>query len=311
MPEVLVGLLRSFWPWVSGLFMFGAAGSYSVWGGTQSANGTPGGILDTVWSAIKGVALAPSHVFGSLTGTAHKAARSAVSHWALANEKAQAAWFTHMNVLAKETYSSNVATANAAADAIERLRFHVIPREITARTLPISKTATSAQTAANKALAREHALSTTFTQTHRAQVVLNRHYTAAIDSTLPWALPRTRTRVGTLERDYTGLKERTKALEDGAIDTFKWISAHRTSAAMGVFAGAVAWALTHLGYGFLRCSSWRNLGRQMKCSDANVLRDLLIGATAIALSTNLVELAKLEQTVMGDLSTVVTDFWQA
>ena len=311
MPEVLVGLLRSFWPYVSGLFMFGAAGSYSVWGGTQSANGTPGGLLDTVWSVIKPIVTAPASVFGSLTGTAHKAARSAVSHWALANEKATAAWFTHLNLLVRETYSSNVQTANAAADAISRLRTNVLPREVAKAVAPTTALAKRAAANAQTALAREHALSTTFTNTHRAQVRLNVHYTQAIDSALPWALPRTRTRVGTLEREYDGLKKRTKALEDGAIDTFKWISTHRASAAMGVFAGAVAWALSHLGYGFLRCRSWQNLGRQMKCSDANVLRDLLIGATAIALSTNLVELAKLEQTVMGDLSTVVRDFWQA
>lgn len=309
MPEVLVGLLRSFWPWVSGLFMFGAAGSYSVWGGTQSANGTPGGILDTVWSAIKGVITSPASVFGTLTGTAHKAARSAVSHWALANEKAQAAWFTHMNLLARETYSSNVATANAAADAIERLRFHVIPREISAATLPIAKTARSAQTSATKALAREHALSETFTTTHRAQVVLNHRYTHAIDVAIPQQLGRIETKQRTQTGDIAKVKDAVRGLEDGAIDTFKWISAHRTTAAMGVFAGAVAWALERLGYGFLRCNSWRNLGKRITCNDANILADLLIGATALAVGMDLVTLARAEQGIVKDAATVVTDLW--
>ncbi len=285
MPEVLVGLLRSFWPWVSGLFMFGAAGSYSVWGGTQSANGTPGGILDTVWSAIKGVITAPASVFGSLTGTAHKAARSAVSHWALANEKAQAAWFTHMNVLAKETYSSNVATATAAADALERLRFHVIPREISTATLPISKTATSAHTAATKALSRERALSETFTTTHRAQVVLNHHYTHAIDVAIPKQLGRIQTKESALDKDLAKLRERTTSLENGAIRTFEWIRTHPLSAATGVFAGAVAIALQRIGWGVLRCRSWQKLGRSLTCGMGSWLSSLLEAIATFALAT--------------------------
>jgi hypothetical protein len=310
MPEVLVGLLRAFWPYMSGLFLFGAAGSYSVWGGTQSAQGTPGGILDTVWSVVKSIATAPANVLGAFTGSAHKAARSAVSHWALNSEKGTAAWFTHLNVLARETFHSNLATANAAAAAIATLSGRVTANARYKDGTTVKARATTALHAANTAIAREHALSSTFTRTHRAQVKLNVHYTAAIDSALPWALPRTRTRVGTLEREYDGLKQRTKALEDGAVETFKWLSAHRTTAAFGIFTGAVAWALSRLGYGFLRCRSWQNLGRQMKCSDANVLRDLLIGATAIALSTDLIELAKAEQAVVDELSTVVRDFWR-
>lgn len=311
MPEILVGLLRAFWPYWSGIFMFGAAGSYSVWAGTSSAQGTPGGVLDTVWSVVKGIATAPAQVFGTLTGTAHKAARSAVSHWALVNEKATAAWFAHLNLLVKETYSSNVATANEAANAIARLRTNVLPREVAKAVAPATAIAKRAAASAETALRREHALSTTFTRTHAAQVKLNVHYTHAIDSALPWALPRTRTRVGTLEREYDSLKQRTKALEDGAIDTFKWLSAHRASAAMAVFTGAVAWALSRLGYGFLRCRSWQRLGRSLKCSDANVLAELLAGATAVALSLNLVELARAEQGVMEELSAVVHRFWQA
>lgn len=307
---VLSRLLARFWRFIPGLTGLGLAGSYSQWAGNQSSQGTPGGILDTVWHFVSN---APANIlgaFGANIKTAHKATRSAISHWALAADAETAGWFNHLNVLARQTYAANLANINTAADAISRLRVTVVPREIAKGVAPTTTIAKTASRNASTALAREHALSTTFTRTHRAQVRLNVHYTAAIDSTLPWALPRTRTRVGTLEGEFGDLRERTKALEDGAIKTWRWIRSHPFSAATGLFAGAVAVALTRLGWGVLRCRSWQKLGRSLKCSDANVLQDLLIGATAVLGAISLVELAKEEQKVTSALATVVRDFWQ-
>ncbi len=285
MPEVLIGLLRAFWATQAGQFTFGAAASYSVWAGTASSQGTQGGILDTIWSNIKDAARTVVAIQSGTFFSAHKAVRSTVSHWALAQEKAQAAWYTHLNLLVRETYSSNLATANAAADAIERLRFHVIPREISAATLPIAKTARQAQADAKTALAREHALSESFTTSHRAQVKLNVHYTHAIDVTLPRRIGQINTREDALSRDQAKLKERTTSLENGAIKTFEWIASHPLSAATSVFAGAVAIALQRIGWGVLRCRSWQKLGRSLTCGMGAWLSDLLGLIATFALAT--------------------------
>jgi hypothetical protein len=292
-----------------GLFLLVLTHTSSVHQGAAVNTNTGGGW----WGAFKRALIVTNPIavaIGTALDKVFHSARAWVSHWALANLKPVARWFDGLNELHKRTYAQMSGLATDTAHSLNTMRHVVIPHAVQVGVAPVRRQARAAAQHAETAIARERALRSTVTAQHRAQVKLNVHYTHAIDSALPWALPRTRTRVGTLEREYDGLKQRTKALEDGAIDTFKWISAHRTSAAMGVFAGAVAWALSHLGYGFLRCQSWRNFGRQIKCSDANVLRDLLIGATAIALSTDLVALAKAEQAVVGELSTVVRDFWR-
>lgn len=308
---ILAPLLARFWRFIPGLVGLGTAGAYSQIYGQQTAQGSSGGVIDSILHAI---ATAPSKVFGGLTGTSshiHATTRATVSHWALAADTETAHWFDHLNVLTKATYAANLANVNAAASAIERLsaREHADThyRDGTA----VKERAQTALNTATSTATRFGAFRATYDRTHAAQVRLNVRYSHAIDVAIPKQLGRIETKQRVQSGDIAKVRDAVRGLEDGAVDTFKWLSAHRATAAMGVFAGAVAWALEHLGYGFLRCRSWQNLGRQMKCSDANVLRDLLIGATAIALSTNLVELAKLEQTVMDDLTTVVRDFWQA
>jgi hypothetical protein len=294
----------------AGLFLLAYTHTASAHQGAATTPKRSGGILGALTLVLpvlapleRGVKRAVDWAINSVRGW--------VSHWALAHVKAVARWFVGLNLLAQRVAREQSGLANDTADALQKMRHHVIPHAVQVGVAPVRAEARTADRHASTALTRERALRSTVTTEHRAQVKLNVHYSHAIDSSLPWALPRTRTRVGTLEREYDGLKQRTKALEDGAIDTFKWLSAHRTTAAMGVFTGAVAWALSRLGYGFLRCRSWQNFGRSLRCSDANILAELLAGATAVALGVGLVELAKAEQEVVGDLATVVRDFWQA
>jgi hypothetical protein len=291
------------------LFLYAYSVTASAHQGAATSSKRSGGFLGSLSLVLpifapleKGVKKAVDWAINNVRGW--------ISHWALAHVKAVTRWFIGLNLLAQRVAKEQAGLANDTADSLQKMRHHVIPHAVQVGVAPVRAQAVTAGQRASTALARTHALSSTLTREHAAQVKLNVHYTHAIDSALPWALPRTRTRVGTLEREYDALKGRTKALEDGAIDTFKWLSTHRTTAAMGVFSGAVAWALSRLGYGFLRCRSWQNLGRSMKCSDANILAELLAGATAIALGVGLVELAKAEQEVVGDLATVVRDFWQ-
>jgi len=236
-------------------------------------------------------------------------ARGIVSHWALASVKPVARWFDGVNELYRRVFTQMSGLATDTAQALHLMRHKVIPHAAKAAALPAVRQAKVATAKAEKALARERALHSTVTTQHARQVKLNVHYTHAIDAAIPQRLGRIETKQRTQTGDIAKVKDAVRGLEDGAIDTFKWLSAHRTTAAMGVFTGAVAWALSRLGYGFLRCRSWQNLGRSMKCSDANVLRDLLFAATAIAVGMDLVTLARAEQTVIKDAATVVHDLW--
>lgn len=288
---------------VVGFFLFALA--YSHTAAVGSSSGQQGGGFFQLW--LQAVQIIPK----TLLGLGAKASRWVISHWAEASIRPLAILFDHHTTAQNRQSKQIEGLANDTAGAFERMRHVVIPHAVSTGVAPVRQAARTANRHAETALSRTHTLSTTVTREHAAQVKLNVHYSHAIDVAIPGQLGRIRTKDTVQDKALDDLKGAVRGVEDGAINTFKWIRSHPYSAATGVFTGAVAWALTRLGYGFLRCRSWQNLGRQMKCSDANVLRDLLLGATAIAASLSLVELAKAEQEVIGDLSTVVKDFWQA
>lgn len=212
-------------------------------------------------------------------------ARGWVSHWALASVKPVARWFDGLTELQKRTYTQMSGLATDTAASLQAMRHVVIPHAAAVAAKPALTEAKHATATASKALVRTQTLSTTFTDTHRAQVKLNVHYTHAIDVALPKQLGMISTREDALSRDVTKLKERTTSLEDGAIDTFKWIRSHATSAATGVFTGAVAVALTSLGWGVLRCRSWKGLGQKLTCGMGSWLTGLLEAIATFALAT--------------------------
>lgn len=294
----------------AGLFLLAYTHTASAHQGAATTSKRSGGILGALTFVLpvlapleKGVKRAVDWALNSVRGW--------VSHWALAHVKAVARWFVGLNLLAQRAAREQSGLATDTADALQKMRHRIIPHAVQVGVAPVRAAARTADRHATTALHRERALHSTFTTTHRAQVKLNVHYTHAIDVAIPQRLGRIETKQRTQTGDIAKVKDAVRGIEDGAIDTFKWLSAHRTTAAMGVFTGAVAWALSRLGYGFLRCRSWQNLGRSLRCSDATLLAELLAGATAVALGVGLVELAKAEQEVVGDLATVVRDFWQA
>lgn len=80
-----------------------------------------------------------------------------------------------------------------------------------------------------------------------------------------------------LEPGLEAVRARTRALEHGAIRTFEWLNSHRRGVAASVFTGAVAWALTRLGGGWIRCANWRKLGKTV-CRLPSPIVDALIAA---------------------------------
>lgn len=98
-----------------------------------------------------------------------------------------------------------------------------------------------------------------------------------------------------LGKDLPAIRAREKALEHGAIHTWKWIRTHPLSLATGAFAGAVTIALGRIGAGWVRCSNWNKIGRTVCAtpgSDIDALLGLLLTAAAIADYQELVKIAQ-------------------
>ncbi len=256
------------------------------------------------WGAFKRSLILTNPIavaIGTAIDKVFHAGRAWVSHWTQANLKPLARWFDGLTELNKRTYSQMAGLSTDTAESLHRMRHVVIPHAAAVAAKPAMTQAKHATSTATQALNRTHTLSSTVTREHRAQVKLNVRYSHAIDVTIPRQLGRIQTRQRATDTTVEGLRDAVQGFEHGAIDTFKWLNTHRTTAAFGVFTGAVAWALSRLGYGFLRCQSWRNLGRSMKCSDANILRDLLALAGGIlATQISLADFIKFAQGVEGE-----------
>jgi hypothetical protein len=303
MPVVLTFFLTPWGQFIAAVVLLALARTTSAWYGSASGSANAGGIQ----SAVISILTAPLRAIG---GVAHKIVSTTVSHWAAAHVKIVARWFLHANLLVSNTYKAHGAFAETTAHAFERLRTTVIPREIKRLTGPIGARATRAVKAADVARAEERANHRAF-ERYRSST-LPKIATAYHASTvvLPGEIGRIRTREDTLSRDQTKLRERTDSIEHGAIKTWEWIRTHPLSAATGLFAGAVAVALSRLGWGVLRCRSWQNLGRSLKCSDAAVLADLLAAATLAVGVMSIVELAREEQKVIGEAAKLIRGFWE-
>lgn len=223
----------------------------------------------TFWDTITG-----RTYLHSLSGFAAGFARWIVSHFAASQLRLLTRWFMAMGTLTIGWFSAEAGFTEEIVAAVERIEHRGDP-----------KARAKAQTANKHAIHAGHAATHANTHArsvghaldrHKARVnPIIRHHTHAIDVTLPRDIGRVRTREGELSRDLGKLKHRTKVLEDGAVDTFEWIRSHPLSAVTGVFAGAVAVALTRLGYGFLRCKSWRSVGKRLNCGMGSSLLNLL------------------------------------
>lgn len=197
-------------------------------------------------------------------GLSVKAARALVSRYAGAHLKMLTAYLHGMAHLWKQEFAAMRAEAKATVDVAHALE-RAIPREAHKAAAPAIARAKVADRHATRALGASHANARElhrFRVQTRARLKVDAH---AIDVTIPHDLAGLRERNKALERGQAKDKSAIQELENGAVKTFDWIRSHPLSAVTGVFAGAVAVALARLGYGFLRCRNWRNLGRRLDC----------------------------------------------
>ena len=250
-----------------------------------------------------------SKPLSDLLGLGTKAARYVISKMAASQLRSATAYLNTMTSLWRQTYRAQQEQAeatSAVAGALEQ----AIPREARKAAHPAlvrSRTALRHADHANAhAGAVGHALNA-FKSRANPRIA---HATRAVDVTLPRDIARVRSREEALSRDQRALRDRTTSLEDGAVKVWDYIRSHPLGFAAAAFTGAVSIALTRLGFGFLRCRSWRNIGRSITCADADILGDLL-GLATLSLGTlSLVEFARAEQEVVKDVAGIVRGLWE-
>lgn len=212
-----------------------------------------------------------------------------------------AAWFSALAYLWRSYFTAVGEAGESVANAVEALD-HATPRRIRREVAPVRRLARSAHEEASHARASSRSTARALDR-FKARTNHRLHaQSVAIDVTLPGEIGRIRAREGELERVYKGLRDRTKAIEDGAVKTWDWLRSHERSAAMGAFAGAVAFALSRLGLGGLNCRSLKNMLRRRGCGTWSGL-DALLGVAFIGLNiASLEETTKLMQRVTEDVT---------
>ena len=111
-------------------------------------------------------------------------------------------------------------------------------------------------------------------------------------------------------RTIPGLRAADRTLTREIDNLWQWTRKHTLVAGTAAFAGAVAYALSKLGLSWIRCPNAQSFFKKRGCNAWNDLEGLLAAAVGVAASLSLVELATAEQEIVGDLTTVVRDFWQ-
>lgn len=289
MPLVLAPLL------ISGLVFFAAVvlvalnHAFNAWFGSATQGGNSGGLQGAVISILT----APLRAIG---GTAHKIARSTVSHWALAHVKPLAAWFTALHSLAHNTYAELGRIASDTAAAVEHLVAVTIPREVARGNAKAQQLARQGVRTAEHALARTRAIESEIARLRTSLLARVHALTHAIDVTIPGELGR--------------IRAREKALEDSIPHALK---ARLGKVEAFVFGGAIVGLLIRTlarRFPWLFCRNTQNLGKRVCGLDASLLESLLADTLLIAGTLSLVEFAKEMQTVEAGAVRLVQDFWR-
>jgi hypothetical protein len=213
-------------------------------------------------------------------------------------------FFGALAFLTGETYKANANTAEASAAAAEKIKHELkaaekqLHREVVRAEAKLSHELHAAE----RKLGAEVKADERRIAHLRPQVA---HATHAVDVALPRDIAGLRKRNETLSRDQAKLKERTGALEDGALDTWKWIRTHPLAATTGVFAGAVAIALQRFGLGNLRCRNFTNLLKHYGCGFGTLLARLLPLAVLLAVAFDFPDFVRASRVVAAGIGDAV------
>jgi hypothetical protein len=263
-------LLGPFFIIIGAIVLIGLAQTLTAQQGSETTGG--------FWTTLK-AQLSLSTYFGFVA----KFTRYVVSRFAGAHLRTLAHWLRALGTIALGVFVTPVDNAIAIEEALRSLFIHGDPKaRRAAKRAQTTAThglhvATHAQQAANadaQHLRRYRAVTTPRVN----------HAVHAVDVTLPRDIAGLRARNKALEDAQTKDEGAIRSLEDGAVKTFEWIRAHPLSSVTAVFTGAVAIALARLGFGFLRCRNWQNLGKRLTCGMGKWLLDALEAIATFALA---------------------------
>jgi hypothetical protein len=247
---LLLPLVIPFFAFAAAIVIIGLAQTHTAAHGSSSSSG--------FWQFLS------SGLLKTLFGQIARAGRYIVSHFAVAQLELLGKWLVAIGTLTAGWFSVSAYAVEELVYAIERVMHRGDPRART-KAATANTHAIHARRHADHADAHARHVGHSLTRYKAHTDPRIAHATHAVDVTLPRSIGRVRTREDALSRDLGKLRERTKSLEDGASETWDWIRSHPLSSVTGVFTGAVAIALARLGYGFLRCRNWRNVGKRLTC----------------------------------------------
>ena len=287
---VLVPLLIPFFAFAAALVIIGLAQTHTAAHGSSSSSG--------FWQFLS------SGLLKTLFGQIAKAGRFIVSHFAAAQLGLFAKWLVGIGTLTAGWFGISAAFSEAITYAVERVE-NLVHREV--------KTLTRSTTHLRRELTREihaaeHETAHVAHNLRRFEAKVAREVhplTHAIDVTIPRELGRAHREEEALARDLGKLKERTRSLEDGALDTWKWIRSHPLTAATGAFAAAVAIALQRIGLGNLRCKNFTNVLRHYGCGFGTLLARLLPLAILLSISFDFRDFCKGAEVVASGIGDAV------
>lgn len=296
MVGILPALIVGFFPLFAALVVLGLSQTHTAQSGGASWRG--------FWDYL--LHNSPGAIFVQLS---LQATRYVLSKVAGAQLRHVTGFFGALAYLAGQTFDTNRATAENAARAMERLhgRERADVRRLHADQAHLRRDLTSE---VGKAEAQTRHVGRDlhgFEATTRPQIKALR---LAIDVTLPRDIGRIRTREKQIADEQARLKGRVGALEDGAADAWRWLRSHRYSATFGLFAGAVGFALTHLGLGWLKCKSNPFNNNPRACGLWKDLAGVLAGVVAFGGTLDFRDIVKaavaLEDEASAALSTLAT-----
>jgi len=212
---------------------------------------------------------------GAFAALYHKLVKAPTSRYALAQMGMLTRWILHLEILARNVIDTQTRVAESTADAVVAALHRTSPQAFKRATAPAVSQANKATARATKAQATANTATSDLTKYKAKTTPKVTHATHAVDVAIPKDIAGLRARDKALTDGQNKTEGRVKSLEDGAIKTFEWIRSHPLSAATGVFAGAVAIALSRMGFGFLRCRDWQKLGKRVTCGMGRWLGSLL------------------------------------
>ena len=247
---LLIPLVVPFFAIAAAIVLAGLAKTHTATSGSQTSTG--------FWQFLS------SGLLKTLFGEVAQIGRALVSRFAAAQLNVVAKWLLAMGTLTLGWFGISASFAEEIVSAVERVEHGVTQaiHSVTRAEARLQKTLTREIHVVERETAHVAHSLTKYEAKVNTEV---RRLDHAITVTLPHEVARVRGAEDALSRDIAKLKERTRSLEDGAVDTWEWIRTHPLTGVTGAFAGAVAIALARLGFGFMRCRNWQQVGKNLTC----------------------------------------------